>query len=126
MINEQSLTEKLKYLVKKDTQGLFDIQSFYLDISYVKNSNRTLIYEIDANITFDYLGPIDPDSRYLGRNISSMCDKLREVLVKNGITQEGKITLNGEHSVTSADIWNITFAVEETHIFEVSYRISYE
>jgi hypothetical protein len=126
MINEQSLTEKLKYLVKKDTQGLFDIQSFFLDISYVKNSNRTLIYEIDVNITFDYLGTIDPDSRYLGRNISSMCDKLREVLVKNGITQEGKITLNGEHSVTSADIWNINFAVEETHIFEVSYRISYD
>lgn len=126
MINEQSLTEKLKYLVKKDTQGLFDIQSFFLDISYVRDTNKNEIEDIEVTITFDYLGSIDPDSNSIGYDISNMCSKLRKVLIKNGITKEGKITLSGEHSVSGADIWNITFAVEETHIFEVSYRISYQ
>jgi hypothetical protein len=122
MFNEEILTEKLKYLITVEAKK-FEIKSFSLSFSYDSWTNPTAIEEYDVDIEFEYNGTIEPDSDFIGRDIKNMCLELGEIIGTYGIDGNGKLTARGEHLVFPAMIWNINFSVDETHLFNVSYKV---
>jgi len=122
MFNEQILTEKLRYLITTDAKN-FEILAFNVSFSYDSWTNPTVIEEYDVDIEFDYNGTIESDADYMGRDISKLCNELGYVVGTYGIEKNGKFNARGEHKVFPAMIWNIKFSADETHIFNVTYKV---
>jgi hypothetical protein len=99
MINEEILSEKLKYLLMSNLSGLFDIMEFYLHIDYVKN--KELIERYEINIKFDYLGPIDIDTDFFCRDIKNMVNKLRDSITKYILSPKGKVVLGSDNNFSA-------------------------
>jgi hypothetical protein len=126
MINEEILSEKLKYLLMSNLSGLFDIMEFYLHIDYVKN--KELIERYEINIKFDYLGPIDIDVDFFCRDIKNMVNKLRDSITKYILSPKGKVVLGSDNNF-SADagfIVDMKFLAESEHIFTMVFTVTPE
>jgi len=123
MFNEEILTEKLRYLISIDAKK-YEIKNFHISFSYDSWENKQSVEEYDVDIEFDYSGSIDPDSDIMFQEISKMCRDLQDIIGKYGINKKGKLNIKGEHTVYPAMIWNINFAVDETHLFNVTYKVT--
>ena len=122
MFNEEVLTEKLKYLISLEAKN-FEIKYFKIYFSYDSWENKKFVEEYDIDIEFDYMGGIENDSDYIGNDIKKMCQELGGIIGTYGVDRNGKLTAKGEHLVFPAMIWNIKYDADETHIFNVTYKV---
>jgi len=127
MINEQVLSEKLKYLLSVPfRENYFDIIDFNVEFDYT-DKERQRLDGYDINIKFDYEGAFDSYIYFLLKEIDSMSEKLRGILNSYVISEDGKL-VSGEDSNCNANegmVWNIEYEADTKHIFNMSYKFIY-
>jgi hypothetical protein len=127
MINEQILSEKLKYLLTVPArENQFDIISFDVEFDYT-NKERQRLDGYEINIKFDYEGALESFMYHLLQEIGSMSDKLRGILNSYVISEDGKL-VRGEDSNCNAGegmVWSIEFESDTKHIFNMTFKFIY-
>jgi hypothetical protein len=128
MINEQVLSEKLKYLIMSEMSKRFEIFEFHVEFMYTDGIRNTL-EEYDIDIKFDYHGTIDSDSSSFGSDIERMSETLRGIIMTYTITPEGKIKSGDTDTFTTfvdeGMIWGFEFEADTKHIFNMSFKVNY-
>ena len=128
MINEQVLSEKLKYLIMSEMSKKFEIFEFHVEFMYTDGMRDTL-EEYDIDIKFDYHGVIDSSSNSFGADIERMSRQLREIIMIYTITPEGKIKSGDADTfstfVDEGMIWGFEFEADTKHIFNMSFKVNY-
>lgn len=128
MINEQVLSEKLKYLIMSEMSKKFEIFEFHVEFMYTDGMRDTL-EEYDIDIKFDYHGSIDSESSRFGADIERMSEQLREIIMTYTITPEGKIKSGDADTfstfVDEGMIWGLEFEADTKHIFNMSFKVNY-
>lgn len=127
MINEDLLSEKLRYLIlmnSKSTQ--FKIEDVYVEIEYL-NQEHTKIGNYEVDVRFDYEGVLDPDMPTFTYQVQIMSEKMGDLLAEYVITEDGKIVSNQEGNVTIGEgmVWKMDYRADELHYFDLSYRFGY-
>jgi hypothetical protein len=128
MINEEVLSEKLKYLIlmnSKPTQ--FKIEDVYVEIEYL-NQEHTKIGNYEIDVKFDYEGVLDPDIYAFAHQIQRMSEKMGDLLTEFVITEDGKIVSNKKGNTTIGEgmVWKMDYRADELHYFDLSYRFGYD
>jgi hypothetical protein len=127
MINEELLSEKLKYLIKMNaSSSQFDVINIYIEFDYV-DQNHTKLSNYDVDVKFDYQGGFEFDMYSFAHDIQRMSEKLRDILSEYVITEDGKI-VEGKNSncfPTDPMVFSIEYKVDETHIFDLGYKFTY-
>lgn len=123
MSNEEKLTEKLKYLYTMAIKDNFEIQNLWVDLEH--SSEGIEGYEI--RIKFDYLNSMDSDVEGFSRDVRKILLEMSDHLSEYIITKNGKLETNGDGKVFVAStlLWNVTYKIEELHLFDVSYRFQH-
>jgi hypothetical protein len=128
MINEQVLSEKLKYLIMSEMSKKFEIFEFHVEFMYT-DGMRDRLEEYDIDIKFDYHGVIDSSSNSFGADIERMSRQLREIIMTYTITPEGKIKSGDADTfstfVDEGMIWGFEFEADTKHIFNMSFKVNY-
>jgi hypothetical protein len=128
MINEQVLSEKLKYLIMSEMSKKFEIFEFHVEFIYTDGMRNTL-EEYDIDIKFDYQGTIDSESSSFGSDIERMSEQLRGIIMTYTITPEGKIKSGDADTfstfVDEGMIWGLEFEADAKHIFNMSFKVNY-
>jgi hypothetical protein len=123
MINEEILTEKLKYIIISESKKEFEIMNVALEMDFMNNDKST-IESYRVFVKFDYNGLISPDLHYFTKDISHMSDKMSNIVSKYVLNSKGKLIQGGENtSISEGDIWTLDFAADDKHIFDMSYQI---
>ena len=123
MINEEILTEKLKYIIISESKKEFEIMNVALEMDFMNNDKST-IESYRVFVKFDYNGLISPDLHYFTKDISHMSDKMSNIVIKYVLNSKGKLIQGGENtSISEGDIWTLDFAADDRHIFDMSYQI---
>ncbi len=128
MINEQVLTEKLKYLIKINAAKWFDIQDIYVEFEYTDES-REKLSRYDLDITLDYHGAIDLELSEFVRDVEKMSNELQKYLLEFVVNQEGKIVNGKNTNVYALDpplLFSADYKVDELHKFVLGYKFLYE
>jgi hypothetical protein len=127
MINEEVLSEKLKYLIIMNAKPkLFEVISVYIEFEYI-DQNHTKLENYDVDVKFDYNGELDFDMYSFVHDIQRMSEKLKDILNEYVITEDGKI-VEGKNSncfTTYPLIFRIDYKADETHIFDLGYKFTY-
>jgi len=124
MINEEILTEKLKYIIISESGKEFDIMNVVLEMDYMYN-DETTIESYRVFVKFDYTGVIDPNIYYFTKDITSMSEKMRDIVSKYVISTKGKIIQGNKNvPVGEGDIWTVEYIADNKHIFDMSYLIT--
>jgi hypothetical protein len=128
MINEQVLSEKLKYLIMSEMSKKFEIFEFHVEFMYIDGMRDTL-EEYDIDIKFDYHGSIDSESSRFGTDIERMSEELRGIIMTYTISPEGKIKSGDADTfstfVDEGMIWGFEFEADTKHIFNMSFKVNY-
>jgi hypothetical protein len=128
MINEEVLSEKLKYLITMNAKpNQFDIISVYIEFEYTDDTHQKLeVYDID--VKFDYQGAIEFDLYSFAQDIKLMSDKLQKIISEYVITEDGKIVSSSNSNCYATDplIFNIDYEVDTRHIFDLGYKFRYD
>jgi hypothetical protein len=128
MINEQVLSEKLKYLIMSEMSKKFEIFEFHVEFMYIDGMRDTL-EEYDIDIKFDYHGSIDSESSRFGTDIERMSEELRGIIMTYTISPEGKIKSGDADTfstfVDEGMIWGLEFEADTKHIFNMSFKVNY-
>jgi archaeosine-15-forming tRNA-guanine transglycosylase len=123
MINEEILTEKIKYIIMSESGKDFEIMNVDLEMDYMANDNST-IESYRVFVKFDYNNVIEADIFYFTKDIIKMSEKMRDIISKYVIDSKGKLIQGGKNtSISEGDIWTLDFAADERHIFDMSYLI---
>ena len=129
MINEEVLSEKLKYLIMSEMSKKFEIFEFHVEFMYTDGEKRDRLEEYDIDIKFDYHGTIDSDSSSFGSDIERMSETLRGIIMTYTITPEGKIKSGDTDTFTTfvdeGMIWGFEFEADTKHIFNMSFKVNY-
>jgi hypothetical protein len=124
MINEEVLTEKLKYLIMMASRPKFEILQFGLDFEYDNHEKRKiLMYTVD--VKFDYTGRIDGTPSEIGSDIERMMSIMSSHIGTYFITPEGKISQDYDAYVDEGVIWVIEFEFDMKHNFDTSFKVTY-
>lgn len=127
MINEEVLSEKLKYLITMNSKSThFDIMNIYIEFDYI-DQEHTKIANYDIDVKFDYQGALDIDMYSFAHDIQRMSEKLRDLLNEYVITNDGKI-VEGKNSncfSTEPMIFNIEYEADTKHVFDLGYKFTY-
>jgi hypothetical protein len=128
MINEEVLSEKLKYLIAMNAKpNQFDIISVNIEFEYTDDTHQKLeVYDID--VKFDYQGAIEFDLYSFAQDIKLMSDKLQKIISEYVITEDGKIVSSSNSNCYATDplIFNIDYEVDTRHIFDLGYKFRYD
>jgi len=128
MINEEVLTEKLKYLITTNAKlKQFDVMKIFIDFEYA-DQNREKLSAYDIDVDFDYEGALDFDMYTFAHDIQRMSEKLRDVVNEYVISQEGKIVSreNSNCYTTEAMVYHISYEIDTKHVFNLGYKFNYE
>ena len=128
MINEEVLTEKLKYLITTNAKlKQFDVMKIFIDFEYA-DQNRQKLGAYDVDVQFDYEGILDFDMYNFAHDIQRMSEKLRDVVNEYVISKEGKIVSreNSNCYTTEAMVYKISYEVDTKHVFNLGYKFNYE
>ena len=127
MINEELLSEKLKYLITMNAKSTqFDIMSIHIEFDYI-DQNHTKLANYDVDVKFDYTGSLEFEMYSFAHDIQRMSEKLRDILNEYVITEDGKI-VEGKNSncfATDPMVFSIEYKVDEKHIFDLGYKFTY-
>ena len=127
MINEEVLSEKLKYLIIMNAKPkMFEIMNVYIEFDYI-DQNHTKLANYDVDVKFDYNGSLDFDMYSFAHDIQRMSEKLRDILNEYVITRDGKI-VEGKNSncfATEPLVFNIEYEADTKHIFDLGYKFNY-
>ena len=127
MINEEVLSEKLKYLIIMNAKPKqFEIMSVYVEFNYTDNSHEKL-ESYDVDVKFDYNGSLEFEMYSFAHDIQRMSEKLRDVISEYIINQDGKL-INGNNSKcypSDPMVFSIEYKVDEKHIFDLGYKFNY-
>ena len=127
MINEEVLSEKLKYLILMSAKrNQFEIMNVYVEFNYTDESHEKL-ESYDVDVKFDYEGSLEFEMYSFAHDIQRMSEKLRDVISEYVISQDGKL-INGNNSKCyPADpmVFSIEYKVDEKHIFDLGYKFNY-
>ena len=127
MINEEVLSEKLKYLIIMNAKPkMFEVMNVYVEFDYI-DQNHTKLANYDVDVKFDYQGALEFEMYSFAHDIQRMSEKLRDVLNEYVITEDGKI-VEGKNSncfATDPMVFSIEYKVDETHIFDLGYKFTY-
>jgi len=128
MINQDVLTEKLRYLIlmnSKSTQ--FKIEDVFVEVEYL-NQEHTKIGNYEIDIKFDYEGVLEPDINTFTYDVQNMSYKVGDLLSAYVITEDGKIVINkkGNITISEAMVWKVDYKADELHFFNLSYRFGYD
>ena len=127
MINEEVLSEKLKYLIIMNAKPKqFEIMSVYVEFNYTDNSHEKL-ESYDVDVKFDYNGSLEFEMYSFAHDIQRMSEKLRDVISEYIISQDGKL-INGNNSKcypSDPMVFSIEYKVDEKHIFDLGYKFNY-
>jgi hypothetical protein len=126
MINEEVLSEKLKYLIMSEISKRFEIFEFRVEFDYIDYEVRDRIEQYDIDIKFDYHGTIDSESSAFGTDIETMSEDLRGIISNYTISPEGKIRSGDNDAfVHEGMIWGLEFEADMKHIFNMSFKVNY-
>ena len=127
MINEEVLSEKLKYLILMSAKrNQFEIMNVYLEFNYTDESHEKL-ESYDVDVKFDYNGSLEFEMYSFAHDIQRMSEKLRDVISEYIISQDGKL-INGNNSKcypSDPMVFSIEYKVDEKHIFDLGYKFNY-
>ncbi len=128
MINEEVLSEKLKYLILMSAKrNQFEIMNVYVEFNYTDESHEKL-ESYDVDVKFDYEGSLEFEMYSFAHDIQRMSEKLRDVISEYIISQDGKL-INGNNSKcypSDPMVFSIEYKVDEKHIFDLGYKFLYE
>lgn len=127
MINEEVLSEKLKYLILMSAKrNQFEIMNVYIEFNYTDES-REKLESYDVDVKFDYNGALEFEMYSFAHDIQRMSEKLRDVISEYIISQDGKL-INGNNSKcypSDPMVFSIEYKVDEKHIFDLGYKFNY-
>ena len=127
MINEEVLSEKLKYLILMSAKrNQFDVMNVYVEFNYTDESHEKL-ESYDVDVKFDYEGSLEFEMYSFAHDIQRMSEKLRDVISEYIISQDGKL-INGNNSKcypSDPMVFSIEYKVDEKHIFDLGYKFNY-
>jgi hypothetical protein len=127
MINEEVLSEKLKYLILMSAKrNQFEIMNVYIEFNYTDESHEKL-ESYDVDVKFDYEGSLEFEMYSFAHDIQRMSEKLRDVISEYVISQDGKL-INGNNSKcypSDPMVFSIEYKVDEKHIFDLGYKFNY-
>ena len=127
MINEEVLSEKLKYLIIMNAKPkMFEIMNVYIEFDYI-DQNHTKLANYDVDVKFDYQGPLEFDMYSFVHDIQRMSEKLRDIINEYVITRDGKI-VEGKNSncfTTEPLVFSIEYEADTKHIFDLGYKFNY-
>jgi hypothetical protein len=127
MINEEVLSQKLKYLIIMNAKPKhFDIMSVYIEFEYTDDKHEKLeSYDID--VKFDYQGALEFDMYSFAHDIQRMSEKFRDILNEYVLTRDGKIVSSEKSNCFSAEalVFNIEYEADTKHIFDLGYKFRY-
>jgi hypothetical protein len=127
MINKETISEKLKYLILMNAKSSqFEILNLFIEIEF-NNQDHTEIANYDIDVKFDYQGSLEFDIYEFAHDIQRMSEKLRDILSEYVISKDGKI-VNGNNSnyfMTEPSIYNIDYEIDSKHIFNLGYKFHY-
>jgi hypothetical protein len=127
MINEEVLSEKLKYLILMSAKrNMFEIMSVYVEFTYTDESHEKL-ESYDVDVKFDYEGSLEFDMYSLAHDIQRMSERLRDIISEYIINQDGKIINGNDSKCYPSDplVFSIEYKVDEKHIFDLGYKFNY-
>ena len=127
MINEEVLSEKLKYLITMNAKPkMFDIMTVHIEFEYI-DQNQTKLANYNVDVKFDYNGALDFDMYSFAHDIQRMSEKLRDILNEYVITRDGKIVSGDKTNCFSTEpmVFNIDYEADNRHIFDLGYKFSY-
>jgi hypothetical protein len=128
MINEEVLSEKLKYLIQMNAKAnQFNVEKIAIEFEYI-DQLHTKLDNYDIDIKFDYEGRIDFDLYSFVQDIKAMSDKLQAIISEYVITKEGRIvsSSNSNCYTTEPLIFNIQYEVDTKHVFELGFKFRYD
>jgi hypothetical protein len=127
MINEEVLSEKLKYLILMSAKrNQFEVMNVYVEFNYTDESHEKL-ESYDVDVKFDYEGSLEFEMYSFAHDIQRMSEKLRDVISEYIISQDGKL-INGNNSKcypSDPMVFSIEYKVDEKHIFDLGYKFNY-
>jgi hypothetical protein len=127
MINEEVLSEKLKYLILMSAKrNQFEVMNVYVEFNYTDESHEKL-ESYDVDVKFDYEGSLEFEMYSFAHDIQRMSEKLRDVISEYIISQDGKL-INGNNSKcypSDPMVFSIEYKVDEKHIFDLGYKFHY-
>jgi hypothetical protein len=127
MINQEVISEKLKYLILMNANSTqFEITNLFVEFEFSDNTS-TQIENYDIDVKFDYNGALDPDMYSFAHDIQRMSEKMRDLLSEYVISQEGKIVSGNNSNCYPAEpmIFSMDYRIDEKHIFELGYKFHY-
>ena len=127
MINEEVLSEKLKYLILMSAKrNMFEIMSVYVEFTYTDESHEKL-ESYDVDVKFDYEGSLEFEMYSFAHDIQRMSEKLRDIISEYIINQDGKIINGNDSKCYPSDplVFSIEYKVDEKHIFDLGYKFNY-
>lgn len=128
MINEEVLSEKLKYLILMSAKrNQFEIMNVYVEFNYTDESHEKL-ESYDVDVKFDYEGSLEFEMYSFAHDIQRMSEKLRDVISEYVISQDGKLINGNSSKCYPSDplVYSIEYKVDEKHIFDLGYKFLYE
>jgi len=127
MINEEVLSEKLKYLIIMNAKPkMFEIMNVYIEFDYI-DQNHTKLANYDVDVKFDYQGALEFDMYSFAHDIQKMSEKLGDIINEYVITRDGKI-VEGKNSncfATEPMVFSIEYEADTKHIFDIGYKFNY-
>jgi len=127
MINEEVLSEKLKYLILMSAKrNQFEIMKVYVEFNYTDESHEKL-ESYDVDVKFDYEGSLEFEMYSFAHDIQRMSEKLRDVISEYVISQDGKLINGNSSKCYPSDplVYSIEYKVDEKHIFDLGYKFNY-
>jgi hypothetical protein len=127
MINEEVLSEKLKYLILMSAKrNQFNVMNVYVEFNYTDESHEKL-ESYDVDVKFDYEGSLEFEMYSFAHDMQRMSEKLRDVISEYIVSQDGKL-INGNNSKcypSDPMVFSIEYKVDEKHIFDLGYKFNY-
>jgi hypothetical protein len=127
MINEEVLSEKLKYLILMSAKrNQFEVMNVYVEFNYTDESHEKL-ESYDVDVKFDYEGSLEFEMYSFAHDIQRMSEKLRDVIIEYVISQDGKLINGNSSKCYPSDplVYSIEYKVDEKHIFDLGYKFNY-
>lgn len=128
MINEEVLSEKLKYLIQMNARSnQFEIINIYIEFEF-SDVYHTKIINYDIDIKFDYMGGIDFSVDDFLVDFGRVSQRMRDMLSEWVITQDGKIARGQNSNCYNVEtlIFSIDYKADEKHVFDLGYKFQYE